>query len=172
MFESNRHGDFRPLELPPKSDGSERSANQHGYIAPDGSEWSVIIAMGDARSTVPGAAVDHFSLNLTIAPREDGKTRTVGGAPLVRPVHEIAIQMEHQLENEQFDIEATIEDAVATLTEQAIVGIAKQADTFEKLARLGVALPVQVEFVETKTALTSPALVELPESQIPQEEGR
>ena len=109
LFKSKRHPDFHPLVLPTKSEGA-RPAGQLGFTAPDRREWTVLVQRAPVVTPDAGAP-PLVHLWLTLADREDGRTRRVGGAPFVLEREELTVDAAALTVD--FTLMHAIEDAVA-----------------------------------------------------------
>ena len=131
LFKSTRHRDFRAFDLPAKSDG-DRAPNQHGFVAPDGREWSVVVERAPVVGPDDGAP-PYLHLWLTLADREDGRTRRLAGEPLVQQREELTLAI-----GDGATLAHAIEDAVAAYWHR-VAGVPDAAEKVAgELAALGV----------------------------------
>ena len=134
LFEGGRHEGFAPFDLPAKSEG-KRPRNQLGFLAPDGSQWSVLIRRAPVVTADSGFGPEQ-RLWLTLADRHEGRTRRVAGEPLVQQRHELTIDPARL--DEEYGAAEAIEDAVVSYWEE-VKAVPDQAGRLnDVLAELGL----------------------------------
>lgn len=146
------------MPLPDKEGDIARPLGQLGFVCPGGREWSVLVS----RPPIAGPDAGYGPIQqlwLTLADREDGKTRRIGGQPFVQQRHELSIDPANLTGD--IDLMAMIENAVVDYW-NAIRHILETASDLERdMKALGLDDAPDV-FATPAPIIEQPAAIALP----------